>query len=81
MLPSFRIDADGSGKRLRVCVIGVIGVREFSECEVTVVTKKESLTLVGENLKITVFESRAVEISGQISGISIDVRKRGERRV
>ena len=80
-VPAFRIEADGSGKHMRVTVSGIIGIREFSETAVGIATKRELITFVGEQLTVTVFESRAVEISGKVKSISIDAGKRGGRRI
>ena len=77
--PSYRIEADGRGKNLCVAVIGIIGVKEFSQNRINVITKRESLVLCGRELKISVFENKTVEISGEITEISFSARKRGDR--
>lgn len=79
-VPTYRIEADGRGTKLCVAVIGVIGVREFSPSRINVVTKRESLLISGDDLKMSVFENKTVEICGEVSGITFSSRKRGGSR-
>lgn len=81
VVPSYRIEADGRGSKLRIAVIGIIGVKEFSQSRINVITKRESIILLGKELRMSVFENKTVEISGEITDISFSVRKRGERRI
>ena len=80
-LPSYRIEADVRAGRLRLAVIGIIGVKEFSCERISLITKKEGIVICGKELEMSVFENRTVEITGEVSDISFFVRKRGERRI
>lgn len=79
LTPSYRIEADVKGNKLRVAVIGIIGVKEFSQNRINVITKRESLILCGHGLEMSVFENKTVQISGEITEISFFTRKRGDR--
>ncbi|MBQ9069842.1 MAG: YabP/YqfC family sporulation protein [Clostridia bacterium] len=70
IFPAFHIEADGRGSYLSVLISGIIGVKEFSSEEVGVITRRESIKLTGKGLRISVFEAKTVEISGDIETIS-----------
>lgn len=80
IFPSFHIEADGRGKSICLFISGVMGIKGFSESEVFVSTKRESITVTGELLEISVLEAKRVGITGKISGISFSERKRGGRQ-
>lgn len=75
LIPSFHIEADGGGGYLSVLVNGVIGIAEYSYEEVKLITKRESLKIMGESLEIVVFERKIVEIRGKIDNLSICAKK------
>ena len=80
-IPTFRIEADGKGGRLRVAVVGVIGVKEFSQSGISLVTKRDTLMFFGAGLKLSVFENRIVEIVGEITDVKFSARKRRGRDI
>ena len=79
MLPSFHIEADGRGNRMALLVCGVMGIKGFSESEILISTKRENITVSGEEIEISVLEEKRVGIFGKINCISFSVRKRGGR--
>ena len=80
-IPTFRIEADGRGGKLRVAVVGVVGVKEFSQNGISIVTKRDTLTFSGVGLKLSVFENKTVEIVGEITDVTFSARKRRGREI
>ncbi len=76
--PIFHMEADGGGGILSLLISGTVGIAEFSSEEVKLITKNESIRIVGENIKLTVFERNTVEISGRIFNINF-LAKKGKR--
>ena len=79
VLPSFRVELDGGRGAITLTVSGAVGVKEFSAERVVVACKSDNLDISGEGLKMTVFESKTVEISGKISDISFS-RSKGRKQ-
>ncbi len=77
--PGFHLEADGRGKGVSVLISGVVGVRELSESEISVVTRSESFTVKGELLSVSVLESNRIRLSGILDSISFAKRKKGGR--
>ena len=78
--PAFHIEADGGGGLLSVLVSGVVGIGDFSDKEIKLITKRESLKISGDGIKLSVFEQKTVEITGKVENISICLKKRrGEK--
>ena len=68
-VPSFRIEADGRGKYMRVLMSGIVGICELSDESIKLLTKRESLKISGRRLSVSIFESNTVEISGEVDSI------------
>ena len=79
MLPGFRIEAEGAGKSVSVMISGAIAIESFSDNETEVKTKRENIKIGGKSLKISVFESKNIEISGKIDSICF-LEKTNKRR-
>lgn len=68
-IPSFRIEADGRGKYMRVLMSGVVGICELSCENIKLLTRRESLKISGRRLSVSIFEGNTVEISGEVESI------------
>ena len=68
-VPSFRIEVDGRGKYMRVLMSGVVGICELSDESIKLLTRYESLKIIGRRLSVSVFEGNTVEISGEVESI------------
>ena len=77
LFPSFHIEVDGRGKSASVLISGVVGVKSFSESEISVRTKYDAISVTGAFLRIALLESKSIRVSGEINGIAFSNRKRG----
>lgn len=81
LFPSFRIEADGRGKYMRILISGVLGISELSEEEIKLTTRRESLKIGGKRLSVSIFEGNSVEIYGEVERIENGkAEKRGGKR-
>ena len=80
IIPGFRIEAERSGKMLCVIISGVVKVESFSVNEIEVVTLREVIKINGKMLKISVFEYKNIEISGEIESFCFLEKVRRRRR-
>lgn len=76
LVPSFHLEADGRGRSASVMISGVVGVRELSDREISIVTRSETFVVRGELLCVSVLESNRIRIVGVIDSISFSKRKR-----
>ena len=74
--PTFRIEADGRGSFLSVTFLGILSVKKFTHQSVTLATKRESMEIIGDDMEISVFEDKTVEISGEIAEIRFIKKKK-----
>ncbi len=79
VLPGFRIEADGRGNFLSVTFIGIASIKEFSNTEINLLTKRELLIVCGKKLEISVFENKTVQIQGEIEEIKFSSAKETRR--
>ena len=67
VLPTFRIELEGRLPAASMMVFGVRAVLKLSESEIEIETAREFIKIIGKTLKISVFESKCIEISGKIT--------------
>ena len=79
-LPGFRIEAEGSLKSSCAIISGVISVESFSSNAIELTTRRECIGINGKMLKISIFESKTIEISGKIESFCFFEKKRSRRR-
>ena len=65
----YRIDGEGRGAFMRLTVVGVIGITELDGGTVRLFTEREAMEIKGDRLTVSVFENKALEISGNISDL------------
>lgn len=65
----FRIEIDPSGAGLSVLISGAGAIRDFSDSAALIRVKGRYVKIDGEALRITVYESKAVEIVGRVKGV------------
>lgn len=80
IVPSFRMEADGRGNFISVTFTGILSVKELSDNEIAISTKREFIELSGKKLSITVFENKTVEISGNVESIKFSIKPRGRSK-
>ena len=69
-LSSFHIEADRTAKGMKMFVSGIIGIGDYTEESLLLKSHGGRVEILGKRLKICVFESKTVEISGKITGVS-----------
>ncbi len=74
-LSGFFIDGKRSGGGLTVAFGKIISISEYSEERVELLSHGGRVILCGRRLKLSVYESGAVEISGRIEEISFTYGK------
>ena len=76
LFSDFHIEADAKNRYLSILISGVVGVNEFSDFEVSLLTRRDVIKIKGALLNISVMESKTVEISGKIELLSFEKRGR-----
>ena len=78
LIPSFHIEGDGRADRLSLSLFGISLINELSSTCVAFVSRHNLIKIEGNELKIKIFESKIVEISGKIVNITFtDKRNAG----
>ena len=80
LAPDFNIEADGRRNYLSVRLAGARLIKEFSDREAVLETKGTVIKLCGEELTVTVFETKHIEIKGFVFGMYFEKKKRNGRR-
>lgn len=65
-MASFRLEANRSTKGLSILLSGIIGVRDFSDEEITLLSHGGKIIVIGKKLFISVYENGNVEIQGKV---------------
>lgn len=68
-LSSFHLEANRSTKGMAIVLSGIIGVSDFSNEEVILLSHSGRILVRGKKLFINVFENNAVEIVGKVEGV------------
>lgn len=79
--PTFRIEADGGAGYMNVLVCGVVGISEFSDEEIKLLTRRECVKICGKCLEVSIFEGNSVEISGEVESIFRGKTDKGKRGI
>lgn len=69
ILSTFRMEANRSTKGLSILLSGIIGVSEFSDEMITLLSHGGRIIIQGKKLFISVYESGSVEIVGKVMEI------------
>ncbi|MBO7196305.1 MAG: YabP/YqfC family sporulation protein [Clostridia bacterium] len=68
-LSSFHIEADRAGGGMSLIISGVIGISDFSDQFIHLLSHGGRIKITGKALFIRVYENNRVEIVGRIEGI------------
>lgn len=71
----FHLELKKSSRGAVVVVSGVMGISEFSEESVTLLSHSGRLILCGNSLGVSVLENRIVEVYGQITEVKLTYGK------
>ena len=73
--PTFHIEGDGALRGASFFFSGVVAIGELS-CElIELVFKRGRIELVGNNMRLALYESRCVQIKGRVEQILIKERE------
>lgn len=67
----FHIEIEKRGKGAVMVVTGIIGVSDFSDSDVCLVSHGGRFRIKGSKLSLLTFENRTVEVSGKIEGVEL----------
>ncbi len=68
-LSSFHLEADRSTRGMSVILSGVIGISDFSDSSIHLLTHGGRIIVNGQKLFICVYENNSVEIVGKVEGV------------
>ncbi len=68
-LSAFHLEADRSAKGMSVILSGIIGISDFSDSFILMLSHGGRIQVNGEKLFISVYENNTVEIQGKVEGI------------
>ena len=68
-MPSFHLEADRSTKGLSVILSGIIGISDFSDSSIYLLSHGGRIIVNGKKLFICVYENSTVEIVGKVEGV------------
>lgn len=68
-LSSFHMEADRSTKGMSVILSGVIGISNFSDSSIHLLSHGGRIVVNGQKLFICVYENNSVEIVGKVEGV------------
>lgn len=68
-LSSFHLEADRSTKGMSVILSGVIGISDFSDSSIHLLSHGGRIVVNGQKLFICVYENNSVEIVGKVEGV------------
>ena len=68
-LSSFHLEADRSTKGMSVILSGVIGISDFSDSSIHLLSHGGRIVVNGQKLFICVYENNGVEIVGKVEGV------------
>ncbi len=69
-LSTFRLEANRSAKGMTLLLSGIIGISDFSEERVVLLSHGGRITINGKRLFINIYENNSVEILGKAEEIS-----------
>ena len=65
----YHIEADKTSGGISVCVSGVLSIPELNDKNVQLKVRRGKITIKGEELSVSIYENKIVEISGKVGGI------------
>ncbi len=68
-LSSFHLEANRSRRGMSLLVGGIIGISDFSDESVILMSHTGRVSVLGRRLSICVYENNTVEISGRVEDI------------
>lgn len=74
-LSSFHLEAERTSKGLSLCLCGIIGISDFTDSEILLLSHGGRILVTGRKLSLKVYESNSVEIIGIVEGISFKYGK------
>ena len=74
-LSGLHIEADRTGRGMSLVLCGIIGVGDFSENQILLLSHGGRITVTGRRLRIKVLESNSVEIVGPVEGVAFKYGK------
>ncbi len=74
-LSGFHIEATRTPVGIKVTVGGVVGIKDFSEEQVTLGAHSGKIIINGKMLRLTVYEGGVVDIVGRVEGIGLEYGK------
>lgn len=72
---SFHMEADRTGRGMSLILCGIIGISDFSDSYIHLLSHGGRITVTGRGLFISVYENGSVEIVGRVEGISFKYGK------
>ncbi len=69
MLSSLRIEGERSSNGMSFVLSGIMDIAEYTNEKVLLKSHGGRIVINGKRLKISIYESSAVEVSGRISGV------------
>ena len=69
--PIYRFEAEGGTDMMRLYLYGIIGIGELCDESILMLTKRQSITVSGQRLCVSVFEGNSIELVGKIENISL----------
>lgn len=74
-ISSFHLEADRCRKGMAVVLCGIIGISDFSDSFILLLSHSGRIAVTGKRLFISVFEGGSVEIVGRVEGIQFKYGK------
>ena len=74
-LSAFHMEADRTGRGMSLILCGIIGISDFSESEILLLSHGGRIIVTGKRLHISVYENNSVEIVGRVEGINFKYGK------
>ena len=68
-LSAFHLEADRSTRGMSVILSGVIGISDFSDSSIHLLSHGGRIVVNGQKLFICVYENNSVEIVGKVEGV------------
>ena len=74
-LSGFQIEASRTYGGIKVTVGGVVGIKDFSDEQITLGAHSGKIIINGKMLRLTVYEGGTVDIVGRVEGIGLEYGK------
>ena len=74
-LSSFHVEADRTNEGMCLVICGIIGISDFSDSFILLLSHGGRVSVTGKRLNISVFESGSVEIRGRVEVVNFGYGK------